>query len=74
MRKIINSKAFQRGALKGFMSPFAIMAGSKPVYTFKRRDLVAVSWRQVGASLQSALAARERPDGEAARPPARKAS
>lgn len=49
------SKAFQRGFVSGLRSPYTVLYFGRRRYGFKPTDFVALSWKKVGESLQTAM-------------------
>ena len=59
--------AFRRGFLAGFSSPYSTVFGRVSHYSVGPRDLVTLSWQQVGKSVRDALDKEKVAHGEVAR-------
>jgi hypothetical protein len=47
-------RAFTRGFREGFSAPFAVFAGVQSAYSYKPRNIVSLSWAEVGGYLSEA--------------------
>jgi hypothetical protein len=59
--------AFRRGFSAGMSSPYEAIFGRRALYGTGPRDLVTVSWQEVGRSVREALEEERSNHGEAAR-------
>lgn len=64
---IFKQSAFRNGFSAGFASPYNMLFGEIRRYNVGEKNLVAVSWRQVGETVRSALEEDKVKYGEIAR-------
>ena len=60
------TKAFRRGFVAGLRSPYAVFSFERPRYGFRPMNFVALSWFQVGESIDSAIKKEGRIDEQRA--------